>query len=104
VRSRGDDLQIPGRPAGREVLEHETGHDRSGGVPGAQHQELSHVRSGERRQGCHGNEEIRGNRGTGGEGGSLTDGSLTDGYLMWTPEMARLMTSRWISEVPSKMV
>ena len=25
-------------------------------------------------------------------------------YLMWTPEMARLMISRWISLVPSKMV
>jgi len=24
--------------------------------------------------------------------------------LMWTPEMARLMMSRWISLVPSKMV
>src|SRR6185437_7167203 len=24
-------------------------------------------------------------------------------YWMWMPEMARLMTSRWISEVPSKM-
>jgi hypothetical protein len=26
------------------------------------------------------------------------------GYLMCTPEMARLMISRWISDVPSKMV
>jgi len=26
------------------------------------------------------------------------------GYLMCTPEMARLMISRWISLVPSKMV
>jgi len=26
------------------------------------------------------------------------------GYLMWMPEMARAMISRWISEVPSKMV
>jgi len=25
-------------------------------------------------------------------------------YLMWMPEMARLMMSRWISDVPSKMV
>ncbi len=25
-------------------------------------------------------------------------------YLMCTPEMARAMISRWISEVPSKMV
>jgi len=25
-------------------------------------------------------------------------------YLIWTPEMARAMISRWISEVPSKMV
>ena len=25
-------------------------------------------------------------------------------YLMWTPEMARLITSRWISDVPSKIV
>ena len=25
-------------------------------------------------------------------------------YLMWTPEMARLMTRRWISDVPSKIV
>jgi hypothetical protein len=24
--------------------------------------------------------------------------------LMWIPEIARLITSRWISEVPSKMV
>ena len=24
--------------------------------------------------------------------------------MMWTPEMARLMIRRWISEVPSKMV
>jgi hypothetical protein len=29
---------------------------------------------------------------------------LPDGYLMWTPEMAREMTRRWISEVPSKIV
>jgi hypothetical protein len=26
------------------------------------------------------------------------------GYLIWTPETARLMTRRWISEVPSKIV
>jgi hypothetical protein len=26
------------------------------------------------------------------------------GYAMWTPEIARAMTRRWISEVPSKMV
>ena len=26
------------------------------------------------------------------------------GYLMCTPEMARAMISRWISDVPSKMV
>ena len=26
------------------------------------------------------------------------------GYWMWTPEIARAMTSRWISEVPSKIV
>ncbi len=26
------------------------------------------------------------------------------GYLMWTPEIAREMTRRWISEVPSKIV
>ncbi len=26
------------------------------------------------------------------------------GQLMWIPEIARLMTSRWISDVPSKMV
>ncbi len=25
-------------------------------------------------------------------------------YLMWTPEIARAMMSRWISEVPSKIV
>jgi hypothetical protein len=25
-------------------------------------------------------------------------------YWMWTPEIAREMTRRWISEVPSKMV
>jgi hypothetical protein len=25
-------------------------------------------------------------------------------YLTWTPEIAREMTRRWISEVPSKMV
>ena len=25
-------------------------------------------------------------------------------YLMWTPEIAREMTRRWISEVPSKIV
>ena len=25
-------------------------------------------------------------------------------YLMWTPEIARLITRRWISEVPSKIV
>ena len=25
-------------------------------------------------------------------------------YLIWTPEIARLITSRWISEVPSKIV
>ena len=25
------------------------------------------------------------------------------GYLIWTPEIAREITSRWISEVPSKM-
>jgi hypothetical protein len=25
-------------------------------------------------------------------------------YLMWTPEIERLMTRRWISEVPSKIV
>jgi hypothetical protein len=26
------------------------------------------------------------------------------GQLMWIPEIARLITSRWISLVPSKMV
>jgi hypothetical protein len=26
------------------------------------------------------------------------------GYLTWTPEIAREMTRRWISEVPSKIV
>jgi hypothetical protein len=26
------------------------------------------------------------------------------GQLMWIPEIARLMTSRWTSDVPSKMV
>jgi hypothetical protein len=31
-------------------------------------------------------------------------GELQVCYLMWMPEMARLMTSRWISEVPSKIV
>jgi len=30
--------------------------------------------------------------------------ALDQGYLTWTPEIARLMTSRWISEVPSKIV
>ncbi len=25
-------------------------------------------------------------------------------YLIWTPEIARAITSRWISEVPSKIV
>jgi hypothetical protein len=30
--------------------------------------------------------------------------ALDQGYLTWTPEIAREMTSRWISEVPSKIV
>ncbi len=30
--------------------------------------------------------------------------TLNQGYLTWTPEIAREMTSRWISEVPSKIV
>jgi hypothetical protein len=30
--------------------------------------------------------------------------ALNQGYLTWTPEIARLMTRRWISEVPSKIV
>ena len=29
--------------------------------------------------------------------------SLVIDYLMWTPEIAREITSRWISAVPSKM-
>jgi hypothetical protein len=31
-------------------------------------------------------------------------GTVVQPYLIWTPEMARLMIRRWISEVPSKMV
>jgi hypothetical protein len=30
--------------------------------------------------------------------------ALDQSYLTWTPEIAREMTSRWISEVPSKIV
>jgi hypothetical protein len=30
--------------------------------------------------------------------------ALNQGYLTWTPEIEREMTSRWISEVPSKIV
>jgi hypothetical protein len=30
--------------------------------------------------------------------------TLNQGYLTWTPEIAREMTRRWISEVPSKIV
>ncbi len=30
--------------------------------------------------------------------------TLNQGYLTWTPEIEREMTSRWISEVPSKIV
>jgi hypothetical protein len=30
--------------------------------------------------------------------------TLDQGYLTWTPEIARLITRRWISEVPSKIV
>ncbi len=30
--------------------------------------------------------------------------TLNQGYLTWTPEIARLMTRRCISEVPSKIV
>jgi hypothetical protein len=30
--------------------------------------------------------------------------ALDQGYLTWMPEIAREMTSRWISEVPSKIV
>jgi hypothetical protein len=30
--------------------------------------------------------------------------AVNSDYWMWTPEIAREMTRRWISEVPSKMV
>jgi hypothetical protein len=35
---------------------------------------------------------------------ALTTAIRLISYLMWTPEMLRAMMSRWISEVPSKMV
>jgi hypothetical protein len=34
----------------------------------------------------------------------LQEANVEPSYLMCTPEMARAMISRWISEVPSKMV
>jgi hypothetical protein len=30
--------------------------------------------------------------------------SSAEGYGIWTPEIARAITSRWISDVPSKIV
>ena len=35
---------------------------------------------------------------------SVWAGDSRVGYWMWTPLMARAMISRWISEVPSKIV
>lgn len=38
------------------------------------------------------------------EGGRKVRSPSLVGYLMWMPEMARLITNLWISLVPSKMV
>jgi len=38
------------------------------------------------------------------QAGRAADAAGEARYLIWTPEIARLMTRRWISEVPSKIV